>query len=170
MINALVAKDPILIKYWFEPVLCICSPRDALIRAFIETDSSFRHELDVERKFKKGGGTDWHPGCTATTALLVHDKLFVANAGDCRTIICRKGMAIPLSKVPVLVLSLTYLYCAAAEISWHDEHLGLTNCLDCELFSCAHEGFKAHWTWELCVKSLKRATKSWVWSFFKRIV
>jgi hypothetical protein len=117
MINALVAKGTILIKYWFQPVLCVCSPRDALIRAFIETDSSFRHELDVERKFKKGGGTDWHPGCTATTALLVHDKLFVANAGDCRTIICRKGMAIPLSKVPVLVLSLTFLYCPAAEIS-----------------------------------------------------
>jgi len=75
-----------------------CSPEDALTSAFIETDVAFRRELDSERQWRKGV-SDWHPGCTATTALLVHDILYVANAGDCRTIVCRKGKAVPLSTV-----------------------------------------------------------------------
>lgn len=74
------------------------SPTEALSTAFIETDISFRRELDSLRRHRKGGGKDWHPGCTAATALLINDKLFVANAGDCRTILCRKGEAIELSK------------------------------------------------------------------------
>lgn len=73
------------------------SPQEALSSAFIETDVAFRRELDSQRRWRKGGGFDWHPGCTAATALLVHDTLYVANAGDCRTIVCRKGIAVPLS-------------------------------------------------------------------------
>ncbi|KAK6125187.1 hypothetical protein DH2020_041073 [Rehmannia glutinosa] len=41
---------------------------------------------------------DSHPGCTAITALVVKNKLFVANAGDCRTIICRTGKPYALSR------------------------------------------------------------------------
>lgn len=79
-------------------MLC-SSPEDALKNAFIETDRAFRRELETQRRWRKGGGLDWHPGCTATTALLVHDMLFVANAGDCRTIVCRNGKAVPLTTV-----------------------------------------------------------------------
>ena len=36
-------------------------------------------------------------GCTAVVALKVDSKLYVANAGDSRCVLCRSGVAIPLS-------------------------------------------------------------------------
>ncbi|XP_057972076.1 protein kinase and PP2C-like domain-containing protein isoform X2 [Malania oleifera] len=67
------------------------SPPDALVEAFLKTDVAFRNELELLRK---AGGVikkDWHPGCTAIAALVVRNKLFVANAGDCRAILSRAG-------------------------------------------------------------------------------
>ncbi|KAJ6756544.1 PROTEIN PHOSPHATASE 2C [Salix purpurea] len=52
------------------------SPRNALVEAFVSTDAAFRNELDTH----------------------LTNKLFVANAGDCKTILCRAGKAFPLSK------------------------------------------------------------------------
>lgn len=74
------------------------SPAESLVRAFIETDASFRSVLDCHRKSRGSINKDWHPGCTAIAALLVGNKLYVANAGDCRAILCRAGHAIALSK------------------------------------------------------------------------
>ncbi|KAJ6304308.1 hypothetical protein OIU77_018055 [Salix suchowensis] len=74
------------------------SPRNALVEAFVSTDAAFRNELDTHRKSRRVVQKDWHPGCTAIVALIVTDKLFVANAGDCKTILCRAGKAFPLSK------------------------------------------------------------------------
>ncbi|KAJ8759790.1 hypothetical protein K2173_009891 [Erythroxylum novogranatense] len=74
------------------------SPEDALLEAFISTDVAFRNELDSRRKLKGVLQKDWHPGCTAVAALIAGDKLFVANAGDCRAILCRAGNAFPLTK------------------------------------------------------------------------
>lgn len=74
------------------------SPSDALVKSFIRTDILFRNELELQRCSKKGTQNDWHPGCTAAVALIVENRLFVANAGDCRTIMCRKGQAVSLSK------------------------------------------------------------------------
>lgn len=74
------------------------SPRNALVEAFVSTDAAFRNELDTHRKSRRVVQKDWHPGCTAIVALIVTNKLFVANAGDCKTILCRAGKAIPLSK------------------------------------------------------------------------
>ncbi|KAJ9694289.1 hypothetical protein PVL29_010002 [Vitis rotundifolia] len=74
------------------------SPADALLEAFVKTDVAFRNELDSCRKSKGVIQKDWHPGCTAVAALIVRNKLFVANAGDCRTILCRAGCAFALSK------------------------------------------------------------------------
>jgi serine/threonine protein phosphatase PrpC len=75
------------------------SPAKALSAAFTETDKAFREELDLQRPKRKGQGKNWHPGCTAISALFVNDTLIVANAGDCRAVLCRNGQAIALSKV-----------------------------------------------------------------------
>ncbi|XWS65292.1 hypothetical protein CRYUN_Cryun05aG0080700 [Craigia yunnanensis] len=75
-----------------------CSPADALLEAFVRTDVAFRDELDSHRKCKRVIKKDWHPGCTAAAALIVRNKLFVANAGDCRTILCRSGCPLALSR------------------------------------------------------------------------
>lgn len=77
----------------------VCSPADALMEAFVKTDIEFRNELEFFRKSKKVKQKDCHPGCTAVVALIVRDRLFVANAGDCRMILCRAGHPIVLSKV-----------------------------------------------------------------------
>ncbi|CAI9779563.1 unnamed protein product [Fraxinus pennsylvanica] len=76
----------------------LSSPSHALLEAFVKTDLAFRNELDSLRKSKGVIQKDWHPGCTAITALIVENKLFVANAGDCRTILCRAGHPYALSR------------------------------------------------------------------------
>lgn len=38
------------------------------------------------------------PGCTAIAALLQGDQLWVANAGDCRAVLCRGGVAVAVSR------------------------------------------------------------------------
>ncbi|XP_077227267.1 protein kinase family protein / protein phosphatase 2C (PP2C) family protein [Tasmannia lanceolata] len=74
------------------------SPSDALSEAFVKTDIAFRNELVSHRNSKRVLQKDWHPGCTAVAALIVRNRLFVANAGDCRTIICRGGHPFALTK------------------------------------------------------------------------
>lgn len=89
----------VFIFFYFFFCIFQCSPADALLEAFVKTDVAFRNELDSCRKSKGVIQKDWHPGCTAVAALIVRNKLFVANAGDCRTILCRAGCAFALSKV-----------------------------------------------------------------------
>ncbi|KAJ0962609.1 hypothetical protein J5N97_027731 [Dioscorea zingiberensis] len=74
------------------------SPSEALTGAFIRTDIAFRNELVLHYNSKRILQKDWHPGCTAVAALILRDKLFVANAGDCRTILCRSGHPFPMTK------------------------------------------------------------------------
>jgi serine/threonine protein phosphatase PrpC len=74
------------------------SPTDALAEAFVRTDIAFREELIVHQKSKRIVKKDWHPGCTAVTALIVGNKLFVANAGDCRAILSRAGKPFPMTR------------------------------------------------------------------------
>ncbi|KAG8372172.1 hypothetical protein BUALT_Bualt12G0038800 [Buddleja alternifolia] len=81
-----------------DPTNRFVNPSQALFETFVKTDVAFRDELNLRRKSKGVIQKDSHPGCTAATALIVKDKLFVANAGDCRTIICRAGNAYALSK------------------------------------------------------------------------
>eukprot|EP00850_Spirogloea_muscicola_P023527 SM000364S13662 [mRNA] locus=s364:59070:63877:+ [translate_table: standard] len=82
-----------------QKVVCaLGSPQEALCATFMETDSALQAEMVEQRKFMKGGGITWHPGCTAATVLILQDHIFVANAGDCRTILCRDGKAVALSR------------------------------------------------------------------------
>eukprot|EP00884_Botryococcus_braunii_P020878 jgi/Botrbrau1/7474/Bobra.0095s0012.1 len=37
------------------------------------------------------------PGCTALAALILGNKLIIANAGDCRAVACRRGDAVQVS-------------------------------------------------------------------------
>lgn len=75
------------------------SPSDSLIEAFVKTDIAFRNELISQHKLRRITQKDWHPGCTAVTVLIVNNMLYIANAGDCRVVLCRNGYAIPLTKV-----------------------------------------------------------------------
>ncbi|CAE6042063.1 unnamed protein product [Arabidopsis arenosa] len=74
------------------------SAGEALSQAFVRTDLAFRQELDSHRQSKRVSQKDWHPGCTAIASLLVENKLFVANVGDSRAILCRAGHPFALSK------------------------------------------------------------------------
>lgn len=86
----------------------------------METDIAFRNELDSRRKIRGAVQKDWHPGCTAIAALIVRDKLFVGNAGDCRTILCRAGRPLTLSNVRSeslgisLISRLAHIFCSLA--------------------------------------------------------
>ncbi|CAH9127525.1 unnamed protein product [Cuscuta epithymum] len=73
-------------------------PSKALTEAFIQTDIAFRKELSFQKKLKGAIKKDCHPGCTAIAALIVKNKLIVANAGDCKTILCRAGNSYALSR------------------------------------------------------------------------
>ncbi|KAL0453252.1 UNVERIFIED_CONTAM: protein kinase and PP2C-like domain-containing protein [Sesamum latifolium] len=83
---------------FLQTLLSMSSPSQALLEAFVKTDIAFRNELNSRRQSKGTIQKDWHPGCTAITALIVKNKLFVANAGDCRTIISRAGKPYALSR------------------------------------------------------------------------
>lgn len=61
---------------------------NALKDCFLSTDRALLQDPDFK--------TD-PSGCTATTALITKDKIFVANAGDSRTVLGVKGVAKPLS-------------------------------------------------------------------------
>lgn len=80
-------------------IIIISDPSTALVEAFIKTDGAFRNEFRSQCKSKRVLQKDSHPGCTAIAALIVKDRLFVANAGDCRAILCRAGHPYALSRV-----------------------------------------------------------------------
>lgn len=62
--------------------------KSAIVEAFKQTDANYLSE-------EKGQQKD--AGSTASTALLVGDRLLVANVGDSRVVACRDGSALPLS-------------------------------------------------------------------------
>lgn len=62
--------------------------KSAIVEAFRQTDTDY---LNEEKGQKKDAGS------TASTAVLLGDRLLVANVGDSRVVACRAGSAIPLS-------------------------------------------------------------------------
>ena len=62
------------------------------IDAFKRTDADFYGAVHREEDPERDAGT------TALAALVAGDSLLVANAGDCRAVICRRGRAVDLSR------------------------------------------------------------------------
>lgn len=62
--------------------------KTAIVEAFRQTDAAYLHE---EKGHKKDAGS------TASAAVLLGDRLIVANVGDSRVVASRAGSAIPLS-------------------------------------------------------------------------
>lgn len=59
-------------------------------RSFMETDAAFADSCSIERSLSSG--------TTALTAMIFGRSLLVANAGDCRAILSRHGLAFEMSK------------------------------------------------------------------------
>lgn len=98
------------------------SPAAAALRgAFVDVDGAFRAEWQQQQQgsggsvvsvgsnvsnvsagLNYGGGganpSGRFPGCTALTAVIAGGRLLVANAGDCRAVLCRAGRALGLSR------------------------------------------------------------------------
>ncbi|KAI8924302.1 phosphatase 2C-like domain-containing protein [Entophlyctis helioformis] len=60
----------------------------ALKKGFLETDVDLRNDPNFARE---------PSGCTAVSALITDDQIFVANAGDSRAVLSANGRAVPLS-------------------------------------------------------------------------
>eukprot|EP00475_Leptophrys_vorax_P000447 TRINITY_DN10246_c0_g1_i1.p1 TRINITY_DN10246_c0_g1~~TRINITY_DN10246_c0_g1_i1.p1 ORF type:complete len:275 (+),score=24.50 TRINITY_DN10246_c0_g1_i1:123-827(+) len=63
--------------------------KQAITETFKRTDDDY---------LSTDNGQNRDAGSTASTAVLLGTKLLVANVGDSRTVVCRKGVATPLSK------------------------------------------------------------------------
>ncbi|KAL2502611.1 putative protein phosphatase 2C 22 [Forsythia ovata] len=59
-------------------------------RSFVETDTAFARSCSIESTLSSG--------TTALTAMIFGRSLLVANAGDCRAVLSRRGEAIEMSK------------------------------------------------------------------------
>ncbi|XP_062230627.1 probable protein phosphatase 2C 47 [Phragmites australis] len=64
------------------------SVENSVRRAFLQADLALADDLDISRS----------SGTTALTALVFGRQLLVANAGDCRAVLCRKGIAMEMSR------------------------------------------------------------------------
>lgn len=73
-------------------------PGEALAAAFVALDRDFSRYQEAawaERQQRMGAasGRRGYPGATAIAALVWGGNLYVANAGDCRAVLCRGGQA-----------------------------------------------------------------------------
>ncbi|KAI5083271.1 hypothetical protein GOP47_0003014 [Adiantum capillus-veneris] len=66
------------------------SVEKALHNAFLETDAAFAEACSLDEGLSSG--------TTALTVLVLGREVFVANAGDCRAILCRKGKPKEMSR------------------------------------------------------------------------
>lgn len=64
-----------------------------------EDDDEEEEEIDIDaaQSFSLDSRPGYDSGCTAVVALLKETKLYVANAGDSRCVVCRDGKAIEMS-------------------------------------------------------------------------
>lgn len=82
-------KDKLL-KYIVEDVAFPYAVEEAVHHAFLQTDAAFAEACSVNQGLSSG--------TTAITVLILGREIFVANAGDCRAVLCKKGKAIQMSR------------------------------------------------------------------------
>ena len=67
------------------------TPEVALTRAFESLDEAFLDAFERSKLHKSGEPkAERFPGCTAIAALRWGARVYVANAGDCRAVVCRE--------------------------------------------------------------------------------
>lgn len=80
------------------------TPAHVLKVAFHACDAGFTAAQDAEWKARvqrmgpAAAGRRRYPGCTALALLQVGSMLVVANAGDCRAVLCSRGAAVQLTR------------------------------------------------------------------------
>ncbi|KAL4541917.1 hypothetical protein Ndes2526B_g06412 [Nannochloris sp. 'desiccata'] len=74
-----------------EGLCCPLELHDVLTKCYRQADESLLEWLQDQP------GDEAYCGCTATTALIRSDRVIVANVGDSRAVLCRKGNAMDLS-------------------------------------------------------------------------
>ncbi|KAJ1283452.1 hypothetical protein BS78_03G129400 [Paspalum vaginatum] len=87
-----------IMRLFFEDAEFPCAPQedemfsksveDSVRKAFLRADLALADDSVINRS----------SGTTALTALVLGRQLLVANAGDCRAVLCRKGIAVEMSK------------------------------------------------------------------------
>lgn len=82
-------KDKLL-KFIVSDVAFPSAVEEAVQHAFLETDAAFAEACSINQGLSSG--------TTAITVLVLGREIFVANAGDCRAVLCRKGKAIEMSR------------------------------------------------------------------------
>ncbi|CAI9119050.1 OLC1v1020711C1 [Oldenlandia corymbosa var. corymbosa] len=95
---AAFVKDNAL-KFFFQDALLL-QRADIDELSFLEEleNSQRRAFLVADQALAEEEGVDCYCGTTALTALVLGRRLLIANAGDCRAVLCRKGVAVQLSQ------------------------------------------------------------------------
>lgn len=78
-----------LLTYILEDAAFPSAAQKAVKQAFLRTDQAFAEACQVDDRLCSG--------TTALAVLILGRKLLVANAGDCRAVLCKGGKAIDLS-------------------------------------------------------------------------
>lgn len=78
-----------------ESLQSASDPEIAFKNSYLELERQY--ENSSMWKFPDPKGTRF-PGCTALTGLVWWDKLVLANAGDCRAVLCRNGNAVQVTR------------------------------------------------------------------------
>ncbi|KAJ7548585.1 hypothetical protein O6H91_07G018100 [Diphasiastrum complanatum] len=79
-----------LLKFIVEDYSFPDAVEDAVKHAFLQADHAFAEACLVDRELSSG--------TTALTALIFGRMLLVANAGDCRAVLSRRGIAVEMSR------------------------------------------------------------------------
>ncbi|KAH7280783.1 hypothetical protein KP509_36G014400 [Ceratopteris richardii] len=78
-----------LLNYIVSDVAFPIAVEEAVQHAYLETDAAFANACSLSNALSSG--------TTAITVLILAREIFVANAGDCRSVLCRRGKAIEMS-------------------------------------------------------------------------